>query len=256
MTLDIDHDQPPDPNRIIINDLSAELEEIEAAERLQRERDQEQAFFLPDDIEDKISGVPAHLLRNSQSNHNSSGAAAPDSRALILYKLPSSISVPEEEDAVKKALLETRRRMRERQKEPPPPSPFTETHTDMHDTDTDHPDQAEPYIRHGLTNDVPFDQPNPRNGVISSDFSRRADRDTARNGGRFSREQTPFPFPNPNVRQPVMSAPYVPVDIDYDVDGMDGDDDIHARHDTNLHARHGENGGFSRSWDDDVMDIE
>ena len=224
MTLDID--LPTDPNRMVITDLDAEIAEIEASERAEKEREQEHAFFLPDDIDKEISGVPARLLRGS-SNRNDTPQhihTAPDSQALILYKDPFSISIPEEEDAVKKAVVEARRRMRERQKEPPPPSPFSERHVQFHDVEQ--PDQAEPYIRNGLSN--------------HSDYRE----DTRDQNGRFGREQTPFPFPNPNVRQPVMSAPYIPIDIDEDA--FYGND---IRHDTGP-----SNGGHS--WDDDAMEIE
>ena len=222
MALDVD--PIPDPNRIVINDLSAELAEIEASERAEREQEQETAFFLPDDIEERISGVPAHILRNSHGNPS----AGPDSQALVLYKDPTSISIPEDEDAVKKAVVEARRRMRERQKSPPPPSPFTNGHVRVHAPATDHADEAEPYIRSltGWSNTTA---------------------DTGSSRARYGREQTPFPFPNPNVCQPVMTAPYIPLDIDGDgIHVYDDDDDDLQSND----IRGGD------TWDDDAMDIE
>ncbi len=221
MTLDID--PPADPHRMVITDLDAEIAEIEASEREEQEREQEHAFFLPDEIEKEVSGVPAHILRASPSSNGRASQVntGGDSQALILYRDPFSISVPEDEDAVKKAVVEARRRMRERQKEPPPPSPFTNRHVQFHSVEQ--PDQAEPYIRNGL-----------------NDYSGYSD---GRSGSdrRFGREQTPFPFPNPNVRQPVMSAPYIPIDIDEDL-GYD-------RHDVHASTQHD-------SWDDDAMEIE
>lgn len=225
MTLDID--MPPDPHKMVINDLDAEIAEIEAAERAAQEREQEHAFFLPDDIEKQMSGVPVQVLKGLSTGSSGSPQfnSGSDSQALILYKDPFSISVPEEEDAVKKAVVEARRRMRERQKEPPPPSPFTERHVQFHDIEQ--PDQAEPYIRNGLTHSI----------------SHSEDRNDQT--GRFTREQTPFPFPNPNVRQPVMSAPYIPIDVDEDLD--------YDHHDIRQNTD-ASNGGHS--WDDDAMEIE
>ena len=220
MTFDID--LPLDPHRMVITDLDAEIAEIEASERAAQEREQEHAFFLPDDIDREISGVPARLLRGSSNRDDTlqHTHSLPDSQALILYKNPFSNLVPEPEDAVKKAVVEARRRVRQRHKEPPPPSPFTDRHVQFQDADQ--PDQAEPYIRNGLTHHSDYDQ-------ATSDQNRR-----------FGREQTPFPFPNPNVRQPVMSAPYIPIEIDAD--------SIYPHHD--IHSSNGRHG-----WDEDAMEI-
>ena len=68
--------------------------------------------FLPD-IEKHLrtNRIPAHVLR-----------AGPDpaelvaGKELVLYRVPSSISVPEEQDSVRKAIIEARARARERQR--------------------------------------------------------------------------------------------------------------------------------------------
>lgn len=85
------------PSKIYIHDLAAEIAEIEASEP----RD----FFLAD-VDKKVSAIPATLLQ---------GSTADPAMQLVLYREPSSISVPEEEDAVRKAIVDARRRVRERQ---------------------------------------------------------------------------------------------------------------------------------------------
>jgi hypothetical protein len=224
MTLDIDPPVIDDSHRVIINDLSAELAEIEASERAVREKEQEQAFFLPDDIEKEIFGVPSQVLKNSPPADPPS--AHTGSRALVLYQVPSSISVPEENDAVRKAVVEARRRMRERQKDPPPPSPFTASNITIHDAD--HDGEAEPYIANGLIHTSPTAPP------------RRSDRET-----------TPFPFPDLHFRQRTMCAPYVPVDFDDAVPALS-----HVDHNVYNQPQQDHNDGNDCNWDDDVMEIE
>lgn len=106
------------PHRIFIDDLDAAIAEIEAEERAQAEKAQEAAFFLPDEVAKEISGVPQRVLQQQSR----SGALPPPSQldpsamsqALILYKDPESISISEENDAVRKAVHEARQRLRER----------------------------------------------------------------------------------------------------------------------------------------------
>ncbi|KAK3383729.1 hypothetical protein B0T24DRAFT_673568 [Lasiosphaeria ovina] len=70
--------------------------------------------FLPD-IEKHMrsqSILPAHML--------AAGAGRPDAaelagKELVLYSVPNSISVPEEQDSVRKAIIEARARAREKQ---------------------------------------------------------------------------------------------------------------------------------------------
>jgi len=66
--------------------------------------------FLPD-IEKHLrnSRIPAHLLDPRPDPSEWAG------KELVLYREPSSISVPEERDSVRKAILEARARARERQ---------------------------------------------------------------------------------------------------------------------------------------------
>jgi hypothetical protein len=85
------------PSKVYIHDLAAEIAQIEA--------DEPKDMFLLD-IDRKVAALPAKLLHNSSPDPNTQ---------LVLYREPSSISIPEEEDAVRKAIIEARKRLRERQ---------------------------------------------------------------------------------------------------------------------------------------------
>jgi hypothetical protein len=106
------------PHRIIIHDLSSEIAQIEAEEAAHNT-----TLFLPD-VDKKVSGLPHHLLQQGQ-NHDRHDplrmelelgrpAAENPNTALVLYKDPSSITVPEEEDVVRKTIIDARRRAREK----------------------------------------------------------------------------------------------------------------------------------------------
>ena len=86
------------PSKIYIHDLAAEIAEIEASEP--------KDFFLAD-VDKRVSAIPATLLQGGKADPN---------MQLVLYREPSSISVPEEDDAVRKAIVDARRRVRERQR--------------------------------------------------------------------------------------------------------------------------------------------
>jgi len=90
------------PHRIVIHDLDAELAQIEADE------EQSRAFLMPD-VDKKVTAIPQRLLqsRTAQTENRTT--------ALVLYQEPTSITVPEEEDAVRRAVMAARARVRERQ---------------------------------------------------------------------------------------------------------------------------------------------
>jgi hypothetical protein len=90
------------PHRVYISDLSAELSDIES--------DEENPIFLSD-IEKHLSRIPKHVLLGPEpkpTEHNQ----------VVLYNVPASLSVPEERDNVRKAIVEARQRIRERQVNP------------------------------------------------------------------------------------------------------------------------------------------
>jgi len=89
-------------HKVYIYDLDAELSDSESS-------DDGKLVFLPD-IEKHLreSRIPPSILANSE------GELAGNNQ-LILYNVPSSLTVPEEQDSVRKAIIETRARARAKQ---------------------------------------------------------------------------------------------------------------------------------------------
>lgn len=99
--------------KVYINNLDDELSDGES--------DDGKLVFLPD-IEKQLRAtrIPQSILVNSD------GELAGQNQ-LVLYSIPSSLSVPEEQDSVRKAIIETRARVREKQtqgQKPKPPESF------------------------------------------------------------------------------------------------------------------------------------
>ncbi|KAI9764553.1 MAG: hypothetical protein M1840_008379 [Geoglossum simile] len=67
-------------------------------------------IFLPD-IERQMTKIPHSVLRGPQQPT----AAASTNTEVVLYNVPTSLSVPREQDSVRKAIIEARARARERQ---------------------------------------------------------------------------------------------------------------------------------------------
>lgn len=87
-------------HKVYIYNLEDELSDAET--------DDGKLLFLPD-IENHLrtSRIPPHIL--------ASPAADVKGRELVLYSVPSSITLPEEQDSVRKAIVEARARIREKQ---------------------------------------------------------------------------------------------------------------------------------------------
>ena len=83
-------------DKVYIHDLDAELADIES--------DDEKLIFLPD-IERRLSKVPQQLLRGGDDHGN---------QELVLYSVPQSLTVDEDHDSVRKAIIESRQRAREK----------------------------------------------------------------------------------------------------------------------------------------------
>jgi len=82
-------------DRIYIYDLDKELEDIES--------DADTPVFLSD-IEKHISRIPKAVLAPREPvNQNNE---------LVLYSVPTSLTVPEEQDSVRRAIIEARARAR------------------------------------------------------------------------------------------------------------------------------------------------
>lgn len=85
-------------DKIYIYNLDDELSDVESEE--------EKLIFLPD-IEKRLTKIPKSVLASSDRPATSS--------EMILYNVPQSLSIPQEQDNVRKAIIETRARARERQ---------------------------------------------------------------------------------------------------------------------------------------------
>lgn len=79
-----------------IYDIEKELASIEEQEK--------QISFLPE-VERRLNAVPKSLLRDPK----------PDNNELVLYRVPHSLTVTEDQDNVRKAIIESRARARARQ---------------------------------------------------------------------------------------------------------------------------------------------
>jgi hypothetical protein len=78
---------------IYVHDLEREIAEIESQESC--------ASFLPN-IADKLAPIPQSILSPPR----------PQGNELVLYREPSSLTVPEEQDSVRRAVMESRARSR------------------------------------------------------------------------------------------------------------------------------------------------
>lgn len=92
-------------DRVWVHDLDAEIAAIEAEEAALREADN----LFSNDVKEHTK-IPDHLLRPNGTVHN----PASDMQ-IVLYCEPVSISVDEDHDAVRKTVIEARRRVREKQ---------------------------------------------------------------------------------------------------------------------------------------------
>ena len=85
-------------DKVFIHNLDQELAEIDS--------EGERLIFLPD-IEKKLARIPKSVL---------TGHSQPvTGNEVVLYNVPSSLSIPPEKDNVRRAILETRARAREKQ---------------------------------------------------------------------------------------------------------------------------------------------
>ncbi|EEQ85259.1 hypothetical protein RJZ56_001355 [Blastomyces dermatitidis] len=94
-------------HRVYIHDLDSEIAEIEAHENNANNN----TPFIRADIEKRVICVPKSVLG---ANSGSSKSVPSTTNALVLYRLPSSLSVPEVEDGVRMAAIEARERARAR----------------------------------------------------------------------------------------------------------------------------------------------
>ncbi|KAI5798924.1 hypothetical protein EDC01DRAFT_23092 [Geopyxis carbonaria] len=96
-------------NVVYISDIDAELssddEDPETKGKL---------VFIPD-IERELTRIPHHVLRPRKDDKDTSAGDGGKGQALVLYSDPRSLSVVEEKDSVRKAIIESRARLRMKQ---------------------------------------------------------------------------------------------------------------------------------------------
>ncbi|KAI4163788.1 MAG: hypothetical protein LQ342_002561 [Letrouitia transgressa] len=84
--------------KVYIHNLDAELAEVSS--------DEEKLVFLPD-IEKKFAKIPRSVLTSQNPPRTNN--------QVVLYNVPSSLSVPQEQDNVRRAIIDSRARTREKQ---------------------------------------------------------------------------------------------------------------------------------------------
>ena len=86
-------------DRVYIYDLDKELADAES--------DEERPIFIPD-IEKHMLKIPHHVLMGQDAQKLAAN------QQLVLYKEPAALSLPENQDSVRKAVVEARARAREK----------------------------------------------------------------------------------------------------------------------------------------------
>lgn len=85
-------------DRVYVHDLDAELAEVDTEER--------GLVFLPD-IEQYFSKLPKQVLEHKKDGDH-------EGQELVLYGVPKSLTVDEERDSVRKAIIDARQRARDK----------------------------------------------------------------------------------------------------------------------------------------------
>jgi hypothetical protein len=89
-------------NVVYIDSLSDDEDEDE---------DEGKVIFIPD-IEKRLTKIPENVLRAPEIELQTVKQGAGTSKDLVLYSVPKSLSVPDESDGVRKAIIESRARLR------------------------------------------------------------------------------------------------------------------------------------------------
>ena len=82
-------------HRVYVHNLEDEIKQAEA--------DEHRSIFHPD-VEKKLSKIPQNVLAG--------GPPSTQDKQMVLYKIPVSLTVPQERDSVRKAIIESRERAR------------------------------------------------------------------------------------------------------------------------------------------------
>ncbi|KAE8822698.1 hypothetical protein PTNB73_09782 [Pyrenophora teres f. teres] len=130
------------PNRVYISDLSAELSDIES--------DEENPIFLSD-IEKHLSKIPRHVLVGPDPKPN-------EHNQVVLYNVPTSLTVPEAQDNVRKAIVEARQRIRDRQANPNTEPIKLDFGASSTSSNTGGPSSAEPMMMSDIPPTTPMEE--------------------------------------------------------------------------------------------------
>lgn len=103
---------------IYIHDLEKELADIEAEEQ--------NVAFIPE-IEKRLTAIPKSVLRDEK----------PTNTELVLYRLPTSLTVSEDKDSVRRAVAESRRRTRDAENQQPNTSASKKPNPELEEPMTD-----------------------------------------------------------------------------------------------------------------------
>ncbi|KAL0639721.1 hypothetical protein Q9L58_001288 [Maublancomyces gigas] len=101
--MEVDNDNP---HVVFIHDIDEELGSDDGDEN-----DKKGLIFVPD-IEKRLTRIPYALVNESSKISEPSFGT---SQALVLYTVPSSLSVSREQDNVRRAIIEARARIRQKQ---------------------------------------------------------------------------------------------------------------------------------------------
>lgn len=91
-------------HRVYIHNLDEELAEIS-----DEDKQEDRLIFIPD-IERKLNKLPMRPIFGGQQERTGS--------EMVLYSVPKALSVPEEQDSVRRAIIEARARKRQEQCQP------------------------------------------------------------------------------------------------------------------------------------------
>ena len=110
----MDRNAPTHPQRHDVNDDTMQLDNTKDKvyvynlddELRDVDEEDEKLIFLPD-IERKFTKIPKSLLTST--------SPPLANQEMVLYSVPASLTVPQEQDNVRKAIIETRERARQKQ---------------------------------------------------------------------------------------------------------------------------------------------
>ncbi len=97
------------PDKVYIYNLDQELAEVAPSESESR------LVFIPE-IERHLSTIPKHVLRGEPAPESEADSDSDlGSKMLVLYREPASLTMPQQFDPVRRAIVEARQRVREKQ---------------------------------------------------------------------------------------------------------------------------------------------